>query len=99
MAKKINLKHTKEYVNSDGKRVKAEFRDIDAAKAFVEKQADNSTASTDNGKPVRVYRQSELGKGLIGRFYGSSKQSDAEDFAEQMNEVYSTLGFYEAVVR
>ncbi len=96
--KKINLKHTKEYVNSNGQMTKAEFRDIDAATAFLNGLQDN-TPETDDGKPVRVWRESELGKGLIARFYGATKEKDAESFAETMNEAYSALGnFYEAVV-
>jgi len=98
--KTITLEHSGiEYTNRNGHKAKADFRHTDAKEAFIESQSENSVSNSNGDKPVRVYRKSRLGERLLARFFGSSAQDDAEEFAEQCNEVYDVRGFYKAIVK
>lgn len=99
--KTIELQYSNvEFINRNGDKAKADFRHLDNKTAFLRDQEDNAReAAADNGKPVRVYRTSSEGERLVARFYGSSKQEDAEEFAEMLNEGYERQGFYKAEVR
>lgn len=90
----ISLQHEgTEYVNRNGEKAKADFRETDARDWFLKSQAGNKAPV------VRVYRVSHLGEALIARFEGSAASQDAQDFARKMNENYAVLGTYRAEVR
>lgn len=87
-----------EFVNRKGEDATADFREEDAKRAFLRIQESHSEEQKASEKPVRVYRTSDLGRRLLARFYGSAKETDAQEFADLMNANYATLGMYKAIV-
>lgn len=103
--KTIDMPHTLEYRNRDGRMTKAEFLEIDAMEGFQVEQEGNSEAPPESNETKRVYRESRLGKKLLARFHGTTAGDDAEEFAEMMNNKYDALPgsggarFYSAIVK